>query len=109
MKDEAWNAPHIRCLGVRLDGEIGEVDERGQAIVGDTLLLLLNAHHERVPFRLPAGLGPPWERILDTAQPSPDAEDHAPGNVYPLEGRSLALFRLLTRQQTAPPAEARST
>ena len=32
--------------GVRLDGDlIGEVDERGEAIVGDTMLLLLNAHY----------------------------------------------------------------
>ena len=32
MTDEAWNAPDVRCLGVRLSGDaIDEVDERGAA------------------------------------------------------------------------------
>ena len=44
MTDEAWNSPDVRCLGVRLNGDaIDEVDERGERIVGDTLLLLFNA------------------------------------------------------------------
>ena len=44
MTDETWNSPDVRCLGVRLNGDaIDEVDERGERIVGDTLLLLLNA------------------------------------------------------------------
>ena len=55
MSDEAWNAGFVKCLGVRLAGDlIGDVDERGEPIVGDTLLLLLNAHHEPIPFTLPA-------------------------------------------------------
>ena len=44
MTDETWNSPDVRCLGVRLNGDaIEEVDERGERIVGDTLLLMLNA------------------------------------------------------------------
>ena len=51
MTDETWNSPDVRCLGVRLNGDaIDEVDERGERIVGDTLLLLLNAGEEAVPF-----------------------------------------------------------
>ena len=54
MTDETWNSPDVRCLGVRLDGDaIDEVDERGERIVGDTLLILLNAGDEPVPFTLP--------------------------------------------------------
>ena len=54
MTDEAWDAGFVQCLGVRLAGDlIGDVDERGEPIVGDTLLLLLNAHHEPIPFTLP--------------------------------------------------------
>src|SRR5262249_27765811 len=55
MADAAWDAGFIRCLGLRLAGDqIGDVDERGEPIVGETFLLLLNAHHEPIPFRLPA-------------------------------------------------------
>ena len=47
MTDESWNAGFVRCLGVRLEGNaMDEVDERGQPITGDTLLVLLNAHHD---------------------------------------------------------------
>ena len=68
MSDEAWNAGFVKCLGVRLAGDlIGDVDERGEPIVGDTLLLLLNAHHEPIPFTLPATRPEHhWERLLDT-------------------------------------------
>src|SRR5206468_8259454 len=45
MSDDAWNAGFVKCLGVRLAGDlIGDVDERGEPIKGDTLLILLNAH-----------------------------------------------------------------
>ena len=55
MTDSDWEAGFIKCLGVRLAGDlIGDVDERGEPIKGDTLLLLLNAHHEAIPFALPA-------------------------------------------------------
>jgi isoamylase len=95
MSDEAWNAGFIKCMGVRLAGDlIGDVDERGEPIVGDTLLLLLNAHHEPLPFTLPAPkVGQHWERLLDTADTSETTQiwqDHEP---YPLKERSLAVLR----------------
>ena len=71
MTDEAWNRRVVRCLGVRLAGDvIDEVDERGEPIVGDTLLLLLNADKEVVPFTLPeTTLEERWETLIDTADP----------------------------------------
>ena len=58
MSDAAWNDPSVKCLGVRLAGDlINEVDERGEPIKGDTLLLLLNAHWEEIPFTLPDTAG----------------------------------------------------
>ncbi len=49
---------------------IDEVDERGEPIIGDTLLVLLNAHNDRVPFSLPT-LDPDhqWQRLFDTVDP----------------------------------------
>src|SRR5205807_6871287 len=72
MPDEAWDAGFVKCLGVRLAGDlIGDVDERGDRIVGDTLLLLLNGHHEAIPFVLPLHKEEQqWELLLDTYRPT---------------------------------------
>ncbi len=101
MSDDAWNAGFVKCLGVRLAGDlIGDVDERGEPIKGDTLLLLLNAHHEALPFTLPVtASGHKWELMFDTADPSATVKAYAGKEVYPLQGRSLALLH------TAPAGE----
>jgi glycogen operon protein len=110
MSDEAWNAGFVKCMGVRLAGDvIAEDDERGEPITGDTVLLLLNAHHEPLPFVLP---GPHkdhhWERLLDTGAPAdaPKYLGHA-GSKYDLRERSLVL--LVSRENVGgetPPAQA---
>ncbi|WP_447971152.1 glycogen debranching protein GlgX [Nitrospira sp. M1] len=68
MTDEEWDMG-FRTIGIRLAGDaIGEKDVRGQAIVDDTFLLLLNAHHEEVAFTLPAHKkGVRWEVVFDTS------------------------------------------
>src|SRR6185437_1475074 len=54
MTDEMWTSPDIRSLGVRLNGDaILEVNERGERIMGATLLLLLNAGDTPASFVLP--------------------------------------------------------
>ncbi len=97
MNDRAWDDAHARCLGVRLAGDlINEVDERGEPIRGDTLLLLLNAHWEEIPFTLPETTGGEvWETLVDTAEPDRPLSTRArpPHEQYPLYGRSLALLR----------------
>jgi len=91
MNDEAWDAGFVRCLGVRLAGDlIQDLDERGQRIIGDTLLVLFNAHHEMIQFTLPEE---PWELVLDTWEG--EQEPFTPGaKTYPLQGRSLAVLKL---------------
>jgi len=108
MNDDAWSAGFVRCLGVRLAGDlIGELNERGERIVGDTLLILLNAHHEPIPFTLPLRKeGQRWEKLLDTAAPD-DATGPIPEDrPYPLEGRSLAVLRVTSPPDPAPAAGA---
>src|SRR5207249_3802641 len=97
MSDEAWNAGFVRCLGVQWDGQmIGELDEQGQRIAGDSLLLLLNAHHEPIPFTLPPhGSDQHWELLLNTTNPSAEDQFLSGGQVFALEARSLSVFRLL--------------
>jgi glycogen operon protein len=106
MADEAWNAGFVRCLGVRLAGDlIGEMDERGERVVGDTMLLLLNAHHEEIAFALPKTReGHEWELLFDTAAPGAEARVGQGGGKHLLQGRSVALYR--TRERPAPPSAA---
>jgi len=98
MTDEEWPDSRSRCLGLRLGGDaIEEVDDMGEPIVGDTFLILLNAHHEPVPFVLPAHAARVlWEPVLDTRDWDGVADRPAQrtGEHYRLEGRSLAVLRL---------------
>jgi glycogen operon protein len=104
MTDEAWEAGGANCLGMRLAGDIiDEVDERGHPIVGDTLLVLFNAHREAVPFTLPPHkVGQRWELVFDTVRPDAPPGPVAESEPYPLRERSLAVFRI----QAAPDGPA---
>jgi isoamylase len=96
MTDEAWNAPFVRSLGVLMVGNaLDEVDERGRQVTGDTVLILLNAHHGEVPFALPlVGDEKSWVRVVDTIEPHVEDRRFAGGTKYPLQGAALALFML---------------
>jgi glycogen operon protein len=96
MTDEAWNAGSMRCLGVRLNGDMmDEVDERGRPIIGNTLLLLLNAHEQAIPFTLPAFVPDVfWRPLLDTAIPQLKSRWLPGGHRYDLQGRSMAVLQL---------------
>jgi glycogen operon protein len=95
MSDEAWNAGYTQCLGVRLPGDlIGDVNERGEPITGDSILLLVNAHHEPIPFMLSSGgEGQEWERLIDTADPEVEAIKQKVGEQYEIQGRSIVILR----------------
>ena len=97
MNDEAWNADFVRAIGMLLNGSaIEEVDERGQLIIGDSLLVLFNAHSDKVPFTLPPlESNQQWRRVFDTFESSSPDRIYKPGGHYPLEGRSVALFRVI--------------
>src|SRR5439155_353113 len=70
LPEDDWAAGWLRCFGMRLGEQLGEVDERGELIVDDVLLILLNGHHEPLPFTLPAARdGEGWELVVDTSRP----------------------------------------
>jgi isoamylase len=104
MTEEEWASGFSRCLGLRLVGNaIEEVDDMGERIVGDTFLVLLNAHHESIPFVLPAHEARVrWEPVLDTrtVDGAGLARMLRAGDQYRLVGRSLAVLRL--RPRTRP-------
>ncbi len=96
MADSDWRSAKERVLGVRLDGKmIGEVDERGRPIVGQTLLVLLNPQNRRIPFVLPfADPNELWRLILDTDNEFPRRNRFLGGDRFALAGRCVALFAL---------------
>jgi len=95
MSDEAWNAGYTQCLGVRLPGDlIGDVNERDEPITGDSIVLLINAHHETIPFTLPfRGKSQEWERLIDTADPEAESIKRKGGEQYEIKGRSMVILR----------------
>lgn len=96
MSDEAWNAGFVKCLGVFFLGFTGEIDEQGQPIIADNLLLLFNAHWEPIDFKMPkAFANVSWEVLLDTSHPEPPTKTrkYRDGQKFPLQGRSIALFK----------------
>ena len=97
MTETEWNQHFARCLGVYLAGAaIERRDRHGQPVKDNNFLLLFNAHHEMIPFKLPEFLtDKSWWTVLDTASvEKPFAQNRVePGSEYPLQGRSLALLR----------------
>lgn len=98
MTEEDWNNPIVRCLSLRFSGDaIEEVDDRGKQVKDATLLILLNAHHDRMSFILP--FKPPhmrWDLVLDTNEEI-GVRKYGPKNEnepYDLVDHSLALFCL---------------
>ncbi|HEY3178003.1 MAG TPA: glycogen debranching protein GlgX [Casimicrobiaceae bacterium] len=91
-----WNQDFARCLGVLLAGDaFGETDSRGQAVRDDNVLLLFNAYHDAIEFRLPGEDGTRrWRVLIDTAHDggivSEETFHTAP--IYELAGRSVVLL-----------------
>jgi isoamylase len=94
MTDDQWNQ-QVTCLGMRLAGDLmNETDEHGEVIQGDSLLILMNGHHESVEFTLPpTNPNHRWELLIYTANDHAHSQLLEGGGKYSLMDRSLALFR----------------
>jgi glycogen operon protein len=97
ISDEDWNQAFSRCLGIHVaGGKMIETDERGKRLKDDNLLLLLNAHHEDIAFKLPQfEEHHTWDVLLDTkdAIGVPEIPRYKAGETYPLSGRTLVLLK----------------
>jgi glycogen operon protein len=94
MTPEHWSDAHARCMGVLFDGRAQETGIRRLG-TDATLLLVLNAHHDVVVFKLPEAVGgTQWMRLIDTHNDQTDPIAFAFGHDYEVTGRSLLLFIL---------------
>jgi glycogen operon protein len=95
MSDADWHDDQIRCFGYLLGGDTLVVPNRaGHRPVGDTLLMLLNSHHEDLTFTLPdLGGVRSWEMVAETAAPEAGSRRVAEREVV-IQGRSLSILRL---------------
>ncbi|HTH74817.1 MAG TPA: glycogen debranching protein GlgX [Trinickia sp.] len=101
LTDEQWQDSSMRCFGIVLDGRAQASGIRRPASDA-TLLIVLNAHHDIVEFKLPDIPGSDqWSCLIDTNVPVRDElPEFESGDVYQVTGRSLLLFALHAKGQT---------
>ena len=95
MDEPAWRNPAARSVMVFLNGSaIPEPDKRGERTLGDSFLVMFNAHHEPITFTLPdEEYGRVWIPEVDTAAREIDAEEFEPGWQIQVDGRSVVVLR----------------
>ncbi len=104
MKAEAWDNERTRSFGMLLDGraQVGGIKQQAHDV---TLLIVFNAHHDVVKFKLPRSAeSSGWSRLIDTNDPELPAQHFKLRAVYEVTGRSLLLFERvpLTKRLCAP-------
>jgi len=95
MTQKDWQRPDTNTLGFLLGGDaLATSDERGNRVLDDSLLVLMNAEPTGLTFTLPAiEWGADWELLLDTARTTggPHTRTAAGGKVE-LAARSLMVL-----------------
>jgi glycogen operon protein len=68
MSEEDWQSGFVKSVAVFLNGDaLRDLDEKGQRVTDESFLLLFNAHHEGLAFKMPAeSFGDKWSLIVDT-------------------------------------------
>jgi isoamylase len=94
---EYWGNESALSLGYVLGGAAGEFFTRGgQRDIDESFLVMMNAYYGDLDFRFPRlPTRMVWEALVDTAEPTGIAKDERlwqPGETYPLQGHSFALF-----------------
>jgi len=103
MREQDWDAPLGRAVGVYLNGEgIRQRDARGEPIIDVDFLLFYNAEPEDAEFRIPPRTNQMWDVVIDTAGRSADSEPKSAGDTFTLEGRSMLVLCAHTEPETEP-------
>jgi len=95
MGHDDWSG-HARSITVFVNGEaITEPDMRGEPVLDDSFLLLFNADHDDVKFRLPpAAYGETWTYEIDTNEVDvSDREPLAAGAEVMMRAHAMLVLR----------------
>jgi glycogen operon protein len=97
MTRRDWGDAELRAIGLFLNGdEIPTRTRQGEHVTDESFLILFNAHHEAVTFRLPPRrFGQRWKLELSTAEPDAEEGEHnfTARSEVTVEGRSIVLLR----------------
>ena len=103
MQNGDWQRDDARAIAVFLNGDaISEPDQRGERVVDDSFLILMNSNDESLDFLLPPEeYGEAWTVVVDTTTATGGAGDEeacSAGSTLSLEPRSTLV---LTRPRKA--------
>jgi len=70
MTDDAWKQPALHAFAVMLCGFRITQQDGGPDPASDSVLILINRHHDEVDFRLPLLCGSDWIPRIDTCTPN---------------------------------------
>ena len=109
MNARDWQRPGLSALAFTMGGDaIPMLDERGARMLGDSMLVLLNASTDAIRFKLPSGAD--WLLELDTNDSA-----RPPGQPcsaeYAVAGRSIVVLRqplAAEAQRSVPTSEGRA-
>jgi glycogen operon protein len=102
MTGDDWHRPNVHALGMLLGGDtIQSMGPQGERIVGNTILILMNADPRPMEFVLPdIEWGERWEVVVDTRFDQPPQRDvrTEAGSTYAMIDRSVVVMRLVTAE-----------
>ncbi len=100
MTPDAWQRPALHALSAMLCGfRIGEQKDGGPAPAGDSVLILINRHHEPISFTLPDLRGSTWIPRIDTRTASglPRRAGEPTSEPYLVTARSMVVLTQASR------------
>jgi glycogen operon protein len=95
MSEEDWQTGFAKSLTVFLNGDgLHDLGDDGKQVRDASFLLLFNAHHDALDFRLPSAVfGYQWHAVLDTAAELGDGGgSYGAGMAVTVRGRSLVVL-----------------
>jgi len=93
MIQDDWDSGFVSCFGMVLSGgNFTEIDETGASRKGDSVCILMNAHHEDLDCILPPAEGATFWKVRLTTQDGKSKIRARPGKKFRLQSRSLTVF-----------------